>query len=100
MNETWADLEHLHLDGRGWTASGMHAEVVGQGVAIQAPVARAFVGRDGSVTRAESTGGSTRYAWAVGLDGTDRDALELAAEAVAEWDSWPSQQTARYREAE
>lgn len=84
-------VKHLHLDrGKSWTASGEYAEVTGQSVVINMPRIEAVVDWSaGEILSSESVGDtSTRYSWTVRVNGADVDAVELAGQAVADWDSW------------
>ena len=70
--------KHLLSKGRSYISGDYgagHASLTGQGVTIGLPTA----------TLEGSGGGWTQYHWIV----EDRwDALDLAAQAVADWDSW------------
>ncbi|WP_280385764.1 hypothetical protein [Nocardia wallacei] len=63
---------HSYISGERRTG---HANLTGQGVTIQLPVA----------TLEGTSGGSTQYHWII--EG-DWDALEMAAQAVTDWKSW------------
>ncbi|ROZ56201.1 hypothetical protein EEB12_21030 [Rhodococcus sp. WS1] len=84
--------KHLHLD-RTSRVTGKrqgHAEVVSQNATAHVPrinaVGSAFPGS--VVPNAKAEVGSVHHSWFVRVNGTDRDAVELAEQAVADWDTW------------
>ena len=84
-------VKHLHLNrGKSWTASGDYAEVTGQSVVVNMPRIEAVVNwSTGEMLSNESAGDSSiRYSWTVRVNGEHVDAVELAGQAVADWDLW------------
>ncbi|WP_156888939.1 hypothetical protein [Rhodococcus sp. BH4] len=84
-------VKHLLLDrGKSWTESGEYAEVSGQSVVINMPRIEAVVNwSTGEILSNESVGDSSvRYSWTVRVNGADCDAVELAGQAVDDWNAW------------
>ncbi|PBI96436.1 hypothetical protein BKP42_41170 [Rhodococcus erythropolis] len=86
--------KHLHLD-RTSRVTGKregYAEVVSQNATVRVPRINVIVSTfQGSVVpNAKAEVGSVHHSWSVRVNGTDRDAVELAEQAVADWDAWLS----------
>lgn len=83
-------VKHLRLDGKSWTERGDHADVSGQSVVVSMPRIEAVVNwSTGEMLSNESAGASSiRYSWTVRVNGADCDAVELAGQAVDDWNAW------------